>query len=338
MDSQFSSPLAAVFSTIDSLKRRYADWRANEAEAPAEVVMPDGSQMNTESARKFAELADSFMPGGMIVGAATKLGSKAAANAMNNIKAPGAMPDAIFKQSGAYASPFDKVLRAVVDDSAAIINPSQAAMGQILKPTTVGQMLDHPELFKLYPELKNIKVENYIPKKGESKNTLGSYDEANKLIKLAKHGSNEDLMSTLLHEIQHSVQGIEGMGRGGNPNQFINDPDLVKGALKAASGFHKDILSGQMSASPAMKTTVEHWVDTLRNVETDALESYSKIPGEAEARFTQLQRAGKISYDTIPTKYIGKHPALQAENPPVGLYHDLMPEVQKVFKNMGLAP
>ena len=304
--------------------------------------MPDGSQMNTESARKFTELANNFMPGGMIVGAATKLGSKAAANAYKQLNTPWAPADAIFKSTGAYTYPYDKVLRAIVDDRQAIINPSQAAVGKILRPTTVGQMLDHPELFKLYPELKNIKVEKFIPKDASEKNVAGSYDEANKIIRLIDHSSNEDLMSTLLHEIQHSVQGIEGMGRGGNPNQFIKDPDLVKGALKAASGFRKDIVSGQMSASPGMAKTVEHWVKTLRGVETDALESYSRIPGEAEARFTQLQRAGKIKYDELPTKYIGlhqgSHPTLQAENPSVGLFHDLMPEVQKVLKNMGLMP
>lgn len=78
----------------------------------------------------------------------------------------------------------------------------------------LGDVVDAPELFKAYPELKNVRLEtdtmmNDLPSNGEfspSTNTI------------TIHSDNLKYLNSILnHEIQHAIQHIEGFARGGNP-------------------------------------------------------------------------------------------------------------------------
>jgi hypothetical protein len=79
------------------------------------------------------------------------------------------------------------------------------------------KVLDHPDLYKAYPELRDIDVNTYPPHALSS--YAGHYDPDTKSITLDPR-SPEDTLSTLLHETQHAVQHIEGFPRGGNPTEF----------------------------------------------------------------------------------------------------------------------
>jgi len=92
---------------------------------------------------------------------------------------------------------------------------------------TVGDLLDHPELFNAYPELKNIPAEKVS---GMMFGTEAYYDPKSNIVGLK--GLNPYLMdkvdkqlvdstSYLLHELQHAVQTIEGFPRGGNTKEFM---------------------------------------------------------------------------------------------------------------------
>jgi len=90
--------------------------------------------------------------------------------------------------------------------------------------TTVGDVLDHPELFKHYPDLKDIPFVEYPLVEGEKmplgahwRKVPGQHDE---MLFLAPQ-SKEAVLSTLLHELQHSVQVREGFASGGYPGQFL---------------------------------------------------------------------------------------------------------------------
>ena len=72
----------------------------------------------------------------------------------------------------------------------------------------LGDLLEHKELFKAYPELKDIKIKKIIDEKGEN---LGYYDPNKKEIAINNIGDK----STLMHEIQHAIQDIEGFAKGG---------------------------------------------------------------------------------------------------------------------------
>ncbi|MBO7712207.1 MAG: hypothetical protein J6S85_01730 [Methanobrevibacter sp.] len=82
------------------------------------------------------------------------------------------------------------------------------------------EVMNHPELFKAYPELKDVTVsirEQNSPAKGDA-----NYEDKHINLYRAKEdtGSFEEWEkeagSVLLHEVQHIIQGIEGFAVGGN--------------------------------------------------------------------------------------------------------------------------
>jgi hypothetical protein len=71
--------------------------------------------------------------------------------------------------------------------------------------------LDHPELFKAYPEL-----EDYVVKSVPDMNARGKFNPNDKVISLRSDLSPKQSLSTLMHETQHGIQGIEDFPAGGN--------------------------------------------------------------------------------------------------------------------------
>jgi hypothetical protein len=76
----------------------------------------------------------------------------------------------------------------------------------------MADVLDHPELYKAYPEFANIKVY------GRNRGTSSFKPEAN-IFELGTEGYT-DLRSPLLHEAQHKIQELQKWGKGGNPGMF----------------------------------------------------------------------------------------------------------------------
>lgn len=97
-----------------------------------------------------------------------------------------------------------------------------------IENVTVGNLLDHPELFNAYPEIKNIPVEKvngflsiggtqayYDP----AKNTIGLTNLNQFMMdKIDKQLSEKT--SSLLHELQHYIQTVEQWPRGGSTSEF----------------------------------------------------------------------------------------------------------------------
>jgi hypothetical protein len=73
-------------------------------------------------------------------------------------------------------------------------------------------ILNHPELYKIYPEAGDIRV--YIGRDGGD--LQGYYDPDLKSIKI--YASAKDPVGTLLHEVQHWVQDKEGFAFGASPS------------------------------------------------------------------------------------------------------------------------
>lgn len=103
---------------------------------------------------------------------------------------------------------------------------------------TLDQVIDHPELFKAYPLLKNMPVKGYDIR--DDGTTLGYYDPSvHHLAMRTPDGSQDggDLTlakqrwrRTMAHEIQHAIQAIE------KPlsQKFKGDNDRIKADLKKA--------------------------------------------------------------------------------------------------------
>ena len=105
-------------------------------------------------------------------------------------------------------------------------NAGVAAQGkyQLFPKPVLEQIMDFPELFDEYPQLRNLKIG---PVGMFSFGVAGSYSPDEKMIRLGSVKNTGDgrreMMSTLLHEIQHAIQDIEGQYGGASPSMFTPD-------------------------------------------------------------------------------------------------------------------
>ncbi len=86
------------------------------------------------------------------------------------------------------------------------------------KPTKLGDIVSHPELFKAYPELADYEVADLK----SSRKAKGQFDKFLKGIAIfgRQNMSEAEVKRVLIHEIQHAVQDIEGFENGSNPEYF----------------------------------------------------------------------------------------------------------------------
>ena len=79
---------------------------------------------------------------------------------------------------------------------------------------TVGDVLDHPALFSAYPKISETRVafDNWL-QKGNA-----AYSPESNTITIPGMDDSKQLLTVLLHEIQHGIQNIEGFATGGSPD------------------------------------------------------------------------------------------------------------------------
>jgi hypothetical protein len=171
--------------------------------------------------------------------------------------------------------------------------------------------IEHPELFKAYPELSTVTVKQgmFEPR------YLGSFEPKSNILSVSKEGLKKDPRSTALHEMQHAVQEQEGFGVGGNLSQMerligdakfraymLKESDDFKAADKAMQPIWDDYFAGKITKDEVTKLgeevqrqypVVKEWYaaqDAVTHIGDDPLEAYRRLIGEAEARLTQTRR------------------------------------------------
>ena len=96
-----------------------------------------------------------------------------------------------------------------VDDNSLTINNNILQKNKTYK---LGDIISHNILFKLYPELANYEVSF------KSKKNNGSYNNKNQTFEISNafldSANYKNLKGTLIHEIQHAIQHIEGFEAG----------------------------------------------------------------------------------------------------------------------------
>lgn len=97
-----------------------------------------------------------------------------------------------------------------IDDSRSTFSPKENAI--------LSEVLDYPELFDAYPDLKNVRV-MVTDKLGDG--NLGGYSHNDNIIVISER--SRDKRTVLMHEIQHVVQRIEGFAKGGGRSAFESD-------------------------------------------------------------------------------------------------------------------
>lgn len=104
-----------------------------------------------------------------------------------------------------------------------------------LESLPINEVFNHPELFEAYPELADTYVWGKAAEDDDPRfaTVAGSYDPDSGTMYVNPRLSDKEAKATILHELQHAVQAIEGFAQGSNEDsamQTIPDNLLVKGA------------------------------------------------------------------------------------------------------------
>ncbi|MCC4289098.1 LPD38 domain-containing protein [Vreelandella aquamarina] len=126
----------------------------------------------------------------------------------------------VIRQATGWFQGSDNRWRFEIDDSNARFLAHRDGIVGELWTESLDQVLDHPALFAAYPGLRDISV---VSARGMGEKR-GHYDATRGEIVLNAERSSMDQFSTLLHEIQHGIQRIEGFASGGNPRDYRLPP------------------------------------------------------------------------------------------------------------------
>lgn len=127
----------------------------------------------------------------------------------------------------------------------------------------LSKVIDAPELFKAYPQLKDVRIEtdaimNDMPSNGE-------YNPQTKTITI--HADELKYLNSILnHEIQHVIQREEGFAHGGTPEQVERDFNAAKAEWKARSyAFELEEkakeMGGEYNQSAVEKALIQEYKD-----------------------------------------------------------------------------
>ena len=166
----------------------------------------------------------------------------------------------------------------------------------------LGQILDYPEAYKLFPELQEIPVGNLFGGWKEA-----SYNPQTDLMRLGATDSLQDFISMILHETQHAVQKNAEFIPGGNPSQFYSSPEaklLIEDALKplrkltstAQEGTYK--LPAEREAMRSIINLIAPIQKPLENAAIQANKNYMSLGGETEARVVEAALANPALFQT----------------------------------------
>lgn len=167
---------------------------------------------------------------------------------------------------------------------------------------TLGDVLDYPELYEAYPELREVKMEY---------RTGGSYSRferekglAGATIALGTNKTPEKLRGTLLHEVQHLIQLHEDFAFGGTPANVRRIFDRLGrlneiGDVEQAEQDYKR-LSGEIEARAVSRRQFMNAEERERAPFNDALE----YPGEAltyrpSEYYSALESTGSVTHYSI---------------------------------------
>lgn len=141
----------------------------------------------------------------------------------------------------------------------------------------LSNVIDAPELFKAYPQLKDVRIDtdaimNDMPSNGE-------YNSKTNTITI--HADELKYMNSILnHEIQHVIQGIEGFAAGGSPT-------TIRGEVKKR--FDEVTKQIKQLRAEGKEDEAKALIEKNRGLynaymKNDDFNSYKSLAGEVEAR------------------------------------------------------
>ena len=158
----------------------------------------------------------------------------------DKVKAKGASDREAFAKTQGYVEPSDNAFRFEIDTSDAKLNknyfedspiedfadgmPYQRPLIEKVeleegRPATLGDLLEFRKLYLEYPELSDIEIAR-VPLSNVASGTKAAYDPIEKKIYVGSAGPRQ-MVSNILHEVQHAIQDIEGHTPGSGVQQYL---------------------------------------------------------------------------------------------------------------------
>lgn len=233
--------------------------------------------------------------------------------------------------------------RYTIPDSAARLKTENLLPGSSIAPDiyhvprgrTLSQILEHPDLFAAYPNLASAPI-SPLSFEDMAAGTKAGFSPGSTPQFYLGSAKPENMLSSTLHEVQHSIQEHEGFGTGGNPTEFYppnfardleqlsNDvfdmQDRVDNtaSLSDANKAHiRSYLNGYASNKDAMSLLPRSMQDQIERIhnrvqnaslaKNSAFDDYHRLAGEVEARTVQEQLA-RGDWSTPPWQLEGYIP------------------------------
>jgi hypothetical protein len=314
-----ASVLRGTYNGMSDAGQAVAQSAYSAATLPRDVyqgkVQTDPRFMSDEEFGRAVELAGNMAGGGLTLGKAPEgavgmfAGPRAKtwdANANSTARAYSSIGDPTtgFQRTGHFQG-VDNKWRFEIPDRNATIKPPPADLqaGQTLR---AADYLDHPELFKAYPELAEMPVMHQPGMTGAS--YTPAHDIGNGPVPamlrmdMTKDVTGPGMMqprSMMLHELQHGVQNIEGFapGPGGGP---LAPEITAAGPNRALQRKYNDTLAEGTGPDRQNAKAAYEW---------SKYRDYARSAGEVEARQVQ-ERA-----DWAPERLREMHPVQQQMTP-----------------------
>jgi hypothetical protein len=123
------------------------------------------------------------------------------------------------------AHSFPRSWRSEISDKDAQLIPGTTSVGGSKRATTLGQVIDAPDLFRAYPDLPHMPFDPYPQAQRPG---MAGYAVPGLKVGMADPPQTGGLIhapkGTLLHEIAHLIQHKEGWAQGTSPSMMIKSP------------------------------------------------------------------------------------------------------------------
>ena len=255
-----------------------------------EEWLPPGAGMKLASLAK--GLAGKAAIAGTFIGAKHPSWMKEAADEALRLKAQGVDPREIWARTRTFTEHPGVDAVQEISDARSAVNRGAMRTPMAGRPdysytpgngTPAEDLLQHPNLYRGYPELGESKI---VARIGNGVDTYGAYYPRNGNID-ASASDLAKLKGVLTHEQQHGVQYAEGWPTGGNSASVLSDPQTRDLAMALA----KELESAGHAPDVAYKRA--------------AYETYRRLAGEAQAEAARAR--ANLTDAQLTAKYPGDY-------------------------------
>ena len=212
--------------------------------------------------------------------------------------AAGKTSEEIRAVTGWFPGKYDGKMRFEVPDEGATLVESKDWIAHGGSTSTergsrLKDVINHPELLAAYPEVGNVTVDavyGHVDGKGLPREGYYTHrdpkihgDGARPTIK-ASGATKAQVLSAILHEVQHFIQDKEGFARGGSPEQFYASRGTISGDVLRPEA-QRIMDAALIDPKAKMSTGEERFRKTAA-----AHEAYRRTAGEIESRDIQARR------------------------------------------------